>query len=95
MENTKQLNPLEHSDSKNKPSKVVLSIPKQELWKKIKCANQKQLNKELNDIIWDNRKNISLYYGLSKSQIIATNHILIAELKLFLKNNDVPLNLFD
>lgn len=94
MENTKQLNPLEYSDSKNKPSKIVLSITKQELWKKIRCAHQAQMTKELNEIIYNNRKNNPTYKGYTRLKIIKTNHVLISELKIFLKSNDLTLDLF-
>lgn len=96
MDTSKQSNPLEYSDSKNKPSKkIVLSITKQELWKKIRCANQAQMTNELNEIIYNNRITNPTYIGYTRRKIIATNHILISELKLFLTRNDLPLDLFD
>lgn len=50
----------------------------------------KYARKQINEIIYDNRKKLKGYENLSKDQIIGTHIILKPELKEFVENHGLP-----
>jgi hypothetical protein len=69
--------------------KITLSITKEKLFKTIKNSNEKELKTQLNEIIFNNRKDKSTYKGMTKRKIINTRHVKKEELILFLQENDL------
>lgn len=50
----------------------------------------KDLRDEINEIIYDYRKNLPKYSGLERHEIIVTNHIKKPELLIFIERNWWP-----
>ena len=70
-------------------TKIIISIEKSKLFKTIKCSNELELRNQLNEIIYNNRKNKPTYQGMTKRKIVNTRHVKKEELILFLQENDL------
>lgn len=79
----------------SKPKKIIVEISKQEIFKRLKVSNETDARKELSEIAIAYRKQLPKYADYTDERIKRDNKVLIAELKIYLRNNDLDENLFD
>ena len=79
-------------ETNDKPTlkKIKYVTRKKDFTKMYFPETEKVLLDEINEIIYNNRKDKQKYLGKNKRNIINTKSIYLVEFKEFVKNNDLP-----
>lgn len=75
-------------------AKPRLTMTKKEFFDSFKFDNELELKNRLNEIIFENRKEMSLYKGFTRKKIIDTKHIKRIEWQKLLEENTIDPNYF-